>query len=182
MAERGIPQVKCLPLIAFVIVRQRSSAFRIPSADHDVRLPGKNWPQGFYKRHPELKTRRVKALDCARHDHNVYGKILHWFAIIDRELSDPAITPDNVYNMDETGVLLSIQGSLKVLVSDQDPRNYRGAGVKQELVTAIECTSADGKVHRPIDYLACVHPSKSLDNPRDPWLALRVFHNWIHQH
>lgn len=60
MAERGHPlQVKCLPFLAFVVARQRSSAFQIPSADHDIRPPGKNWPQGSYKRHPELKARRV---------------------------------------------------------------------------------------------------------------------------
>jgi hypothetical protein len=40
--------------------------------------------------------------------------------MIDKELSNPAIVPDNVYNMDETGVLLSVLGSLKVLVSKQD--------------------------------------------------------------
>jgi hypothetical protein len=32
-----------------------------------VRPLGKNWPQGFYKRYPELKAKRVKALDWARH-------------------------------------------------------------------------------------------------------------------
>jgi hypothetical protein len=44
--------------------------------------PGKNWPQGFYKRHPELKARRVMALDWARHDHNIYDKLMDWFSTI----------------------------------------------------------------------------------------------------
>lgn len=101
-------------------------------------------------------------MDWARHDHNIYDKIVHWFDIIGRELSDPAITPDNVYNMDETGVLLSVQGSLKVLVSDQDPRNYRGAGVKRELVTAIECISADGRFLDPL----IIWPASTH---RSPW-------------
>jgi len=52
-----------------------------------------------------------------------------------KALDDPAIVPENVYNMDETGVLLSVLSSLKVLVSKQDLRNYRGAGVKRTLVT-----------------------------------------------
>jgi len=145
-----------------VIARQRSSAFQLPSADLDIRPPGKNWPQGFYKCHPELKTKRVKALDWARYDHNIYDKILHWFAIIGRELSDPAITPDNVYNMDETGILLNVQGSLKVLISDQDSRNYRGAGVKRELVTAIEYISADRRFLNPL----IIWPASTH---RSPW-------------
>jgi hypothetical protein len=52
-----------------------------------------------------------------RHDHNVYDKVMRWFSIIGKELHDPAIVPENVYNTDETGVLLSVLSSLKVLVS-----------------------------------------------------------------
>jgi hypothetical protein len=64
ISERGYPlPVKVLRSLALVIARQRSSAFRTYDVDDDVRPPGKNWPQGFYKRHPELKIRRVKALD-----------------------------------------------------------------------------------------------------------------------
>jgi hypothetical protein len=51
----------------------------------------------------------------------------------------------NVYNMDEMGVMLCILSSVKVLVGKDDPRGYRGAGVKQTMVTAIECISANGR-------------------------------------
>jgi hypothetical protein len=84
-----------------------------------------------------LSSRRVKALDWARHDHNIYDKVIHWFSIIGKELHDPAIVPENVYNMDETGVLLSVLSSLKVLVSKQDLRKCRGAGVQRTLVTTV---------------------------------------------
>jgi hypothetical protein len=76
---------------------------------------------------------------------NIHDKVMHWFTVIGRELNDPAIVPENVYNLDETGVLLSVLSSLKVLVSKDDLRNYRGAGVKRTLVTAIDCISADGR-------------------------------------
>jgi hypothetical protein len=51
---------------------------------------------------------------------------------------------ENIYNIDETSVLLSVLNSLKVLVSKNELRNYRGARVKCTLITAIECVSADG--------------------------------------
>jgi hypothetical protein len=70
---------------------------------------------------------------------------MHWFSIIGKELHEPAIVPENVHNMDETGVLLSVLSSLKVLVSKKDLMDCRGAGVKRILVTAIECISADGR-------------------------------------
>jgi hypothetical protein len=36
-------------------------------------------------------------------------------------------------------------GSVKVLVGKDDLRDYRGAGVKRTMVTAIKCISADGR-------------------------------------
>jgi hypothetical protein len=56
--------------------------------------------------------------------------------VIGKELNDPAILRENVYNMDETGVLLSVLSSLKVLTG-KDDLSYRGAGVKRTLITAI---------------------------------------------
>jgi hypothetical protein len=112
-SERGYPlPVKFLRSLALVIARQRSSAFQTPTVDDGVRPPGKNWPQDFCKCHPELTARRVKALDWARHDHNIYEKVVQWFTVIGQELHNPVIVPENVYNMDGTGVLLSVLSSL----------------------------------------------------------------------
>jgi hypothetical protein len=55
------------------------------------------------------------------------------------------VLKENVYNMDETGIMLSVLGSLKVLVGRDDLRNYRGASVKQTMITAVECICADGQ-------------------------------------
>ncbi|KFY95895.1 hypothetical protein V500_02625 [Pseudogymnoascus sp. VKM F-4518 (FW-2643)] len=85
-----------------------------------------------------LKRMATAMADWKRHDNNIYNKITHWFEVI-----DPAMLPENVYNMDETGVMLCMLGSVKVLVSKDDPRGYRGAGVKRTMVTAIECISAN---------------------------------------
>jgi hypothetical protein len=65
-------------------------------------------------------------------------------------LKDPAVLLGNVYNMDETGIMLSLLGSTKVLVRREDTRDYRGAGVKRTMVTAIECISMDGRSLLPM--------------------------------
>jgi hypothetical protein len=168
MSNNGIPiPVKFLCSLALIIARQRSSTFQVPATDGKIQPPGKNWPQGFYKRHPELKARRVKALDWNRHDKNIYDKVTHWFTVIGKELDDPAILPENVYNMDETGILLSVLSSLKALVGKDDPRSYRGAGVKRTLVTAIECISADGR--SLIIWPAATHRSTWTTHPTPGW-------------
>jgi hypothetical protein len=135
------------------------SIFQTPTTeDDDIRPPGKNWPQAFYKRHPELKAMRIKALDWERHDHHIYKKVVEWFAVIRKELANPLILAENIYNIDETSVLLSVLNSLKVLVSKNELRNYRGAGVKHTLITAIECVSANGwYLHPLIIWLAATY-------------------------
>jgi hypothetical protein len=52
--------------------------------------------------------------------------------------------------MNETGVMLSMPGSVKVLVGKDDTRDYRGARVKRTTVTAIEYISADNRYLNPM--------------------------------
>lgn len=128
MSELGTPvRIKYIPSIAISATRHR------PEADRPVKPPGKNWAKAFEKRHPELQAQRVRALDWNRHEKNIFPKITHWFEIIGRVLTDPAIKAENVYNMDETGAMLSMLGSVKVLVGRDDIRKYRGARVKRKL-------------------------------------------------
>jgi hypothetical protein len=172
MSQNGYPlPVKFLRDLALVIVRQRGSIFRIPATDRDdIRAPGKNWPQAFYKRHPELKAMRMQAIDWQRHDHHIYEKVVEWFSIIGRELASSAILAENIYNIDETGVLLSILNSLKVLVGKNELKTYRGAGVKRTLITAIECISADGRyLHPLIIWPAATHRSTWTTHPTPGW-------------
>jgi hypothetical protein len=84
-------------------------------------------------------------LDWNCHKKNIYKKITHWFKVIKEVLQDPAVLVENVYNMDETGVMLSMPGSVKVLVSKYDMRNYRSAQVKCTSVTVIKCISGDSR-------------------------------------
>ena len=67
------------------------------------------------------------------------------FKVIEEVLQDPNVLPENAYNMDETGAVLSILGFVKVLVSKNNLRDYRGAGDKRTMMTAIECVFADGR-------------------------------------
>ena len=46
--------------------------------------------------------------------------------------------------------MLSMLSSAKVLIRKSDIRKYRGARVKREVVTAIECISADSRYLTPI--------------------------------
>lgn len=109
-------------------------------------------------------------LDWNRHEKNTYKKIIHWFEGIGKVLQDPIILPENVYNMDESGVMLSIPGAIKVLIGKDDIRDYRGARVKRTTVTAIECISADSRYLTPmIIWLATTHRSNWTIFPTPGW-------------
>ena len=166
MSNLGQPvRIKFIPSLAFSVARQRSTS------NQPIKPPGKNWPRAFEKRHPELKARRVRSIDWKRHGNTIHDKIREWFEMIGRVLQhDLAILPKNVYNMDETGVMLSMLGSVKVLIGKDDLRGYRGAGVKRTMVTAIECISADGRSLRPlIIWPASTHRSNWTIYPTPGW-------------
>jgi hypothetical protein len=165
MSNFGYPvRIKFLPSFVYSIACQRSTT------NIAIKPPSKNWAQAFQKRHPGLKSRRVRALDWKRHESNIYNKIIHWFEVIEQVLKDPAIMPENIYNMDETGVMLCMLGSVKVLLSSDDLRDYRGAGVKRTIVTAIECISANGRSLLPmIIWPATTHRSNWTTFPTPGW-------------
>ncbi len=72
--------------------------------------------------------------------------------------------------MDETGVMLYNLGSAKVLVGKDDPRDYRGAGVKRTMVTAIECISGNGRsLLLIIIWPATTHRSNWITFPTPRW-------------
>jgi hypothetical protein len=165
MSDLGQPiRIKFIPSIAFSVTRKR------PKADRPLKPPGKNWVKALENRYPELQARRVSALDWNRYEKNIYEKVIHWFEVIGKILQDSAVLAENVYNMDETGVMLSIPGSVKVLVGKDDRRNYRGARVKRTTVTAIECISAGGRYLKPmIIWPASTYRSNWTTFPTPGW-------------
>ena len=165
MSSLGQPvRIKYIPTLAFSIARRRSTT------NKPIKPPGKNWARAFEKRHPELKARRVRSIDWKRHENNIYDKMVEWFQVIGKVLQDAAVLPENVYNMDETGVMLSKLGSVKVLAGKDDRRDYRGAGMKRTMVTAVECISADGRALLPlIIWPASTHRSNWTTYPTPGW-------------
>jgi hypothetical protein len=72
--------------------------------------------------------------------------------------------------MDETGVMLSMLGSIKVITDKDDKRNYRGGRVKRTTITAIECISADGRYLNPmIIWPAKTHRNNWTTHPTPGW-------------
>ena len=96
----------------------------------------------------------------------MYNKVVDWFAVIRKELASPVVLAENTYNVDETGVLLSILNSLKVLVGRYELKTHKGAGVKRTLITVIEYISADSRYLNPlIVWPVATHRSTWITHP-----------------
>jgi hypothetical protein len=89
-------------------------------------------------------------LDWNCYKKNTYTKIIYWFEVIGKVLQDPALLAENVYNIDKTGVMLSIPGSVKVLVGKDNIQDYRSTRVKYTTVTAIEYISSNSRYLNPM--------------------------------
>jgi len=160
MSTLGFPvRVKFIPFLAYRLTLHG------PESARPTKPPHRNWTLSFRKRHSQIEARMVRALDWNRHDKNIYAKITHWFEVIGEVLRDPEILAGNVYNMGETGVMLSMLNSVKVLVGKDDSRKYRGARVKRTTITAIECISGDGRYLNPM----IIWPAKTH---RNNWTTL----------
>lgn len=156
-------RIKYVSSIAYSLARQRIER------DRPCRPPGKNWVQLLHKRHADvLKASKSMALDWNRFD--IFDKCTHWFNVIGKLLHDPAILQENVFNMDETGVMLSKLNTVKVLVGKDSRRDYRGARVKRTSITAIECVSAVGEVLNPIIiWPSSSHRANWTTHPTEGW-------------
>jgi hypothetical protein len=92
----------------------------------------------------------MKTVDWQRHEKNIWVKVEHWFEIMDKQLSQRDIVRGNVYNVNETGVLLSDLNTVEVIVSHSDARRNCRVGLRRTMITAVECISADGRCLGPL--------------------------------
>jgi hypothetical protein len=95
-----------------------------------------------------LKASRSRALDWDRF--KIYDQVLQWFGVIAKVPQGPVVMPENVWNIGETGTMLSKLISVKGLVSKDNQHGYGGAREERTLITAIECVSASGKCLDPM--------------------------------
>ena len=76
MSRNGYPiPAKYLPFFAAVIIRQRVASSKHSTSYGSPTLPSKKWRLAFYRRHSEVKARRLIAIDWKRHDFHIYDKI-----------------------------------------------------------------------------------------------------------
>lgn len=114
--------------------------------------PGKHWLERFLNRHDSLKMGRPSRLDPERARSFNRPTVMRHFELLKKKIDENEIPWENVYNMDEKGVQLGggrKNDGRKYIISRRRRRQVRTASDNLELVTVIECVSANGKCIDP---------------------------------
>jgi hypothetical protein len=139
--------------IAHHAKRQRNSiepVHQYQPEGHDVRIPGKNWPAAFHKRHPKLQIALKIPKNTKKCDQHIYDNIDTWINIIAPKLDTLKALNKNTYHVIATGGILKFPAIIPEIVGEDTIRAYLDANNKGKVVTAIECSSIDGQFINPL--------------------------------
>jgi hypothetical protein len=106
---------------------------------------GKKWWNRWKKRHAHLyKTVRAKPLAAERKAAVQRLEVHMHFQSFEREKARLGIRDENVYNFDETGFRIDCQSARTVLVPIEMKTFYMADPGNRDLITSVECVSAEG--------------------------------------
>lgn len=111
---------------------------------------GKDWIYRFLRRHPEVKTKIGQKLDHQRAQASTIDTIQAFFTQLQTLVSQYDIKPQNIWNMDETGIALGVCTNQTVLGTSSTNRTYVQRPENREWVSVIEAVSATGQKIRNI--------------------------------
>lgn len=72
--------------------------------NHDKKIAGVDWVKGFMKRHPDLSIRKPEDTSAARAMGFNKVAVDTFYSLLGEVYDKYNLTPDRVYNCDETGI------------------------------------------------------------------------------
>jgi hypothetical protein len=115
--------------------------------DRDAPRVGPRWAQRFVQRQPRLITRFRRRIDYQRAKCEDPKVVQAWFALVQNTIAKYGIQELDIYNFDETGFIMGMLSSAKVVTSSKRrgrPRTKQPGN--REWVTVIQSVCADGWV------------------------------------
>ena len=76
---------------------------------------GQRWIYAFFNRHPEVAARKTRRIDQKRDNASTVENITAWFEILKAWFLLYCFITCDIWNMDETGVMLGASGNNKVV-------------------------------------------------------------------
>jgi len=166
------PQHGLLRSMAEEIRTQRTAGINDVSQQLVCYSPlGKEWVTRFIQRHPLLSTALNKGIELSRMHDATKPVVEEWFRNLRNVIKEYNVTPDNMYNMDESVFSLGTTENMRVIVDVSAPMQLRVQPGRQEWITGIECICFDGTSLSPM----IIFKGEQLSQA---WISMNVPASW----
>ncbi|XP_061195392.1 uncharacterized protein LOC133203632 [Saccostrea echinata] len=132
-------------------------------------IPSDDWWRGFHSRHPEISIRKPEPLSTMRSRMMNRVVVSNYFSDLLVLISDNNLTPDVIWNMDETGKQFEHRPTS--VVARKGARSIPGrTGNSKENISILACVNAVGDVLPPMCIVKgktprCLESFSTLDSP-----------------
>ncbi|GAC97421.1 transposase [Pseudozyma hubeiensis SY62] len=110
-----------------------------------------NWLQSFLIRHPSIRTHWSRCLDNDRLSAANEDTIRRWYTQLRVIMREYSVASTNVFNVDETGFMLGVLGTERIVVPAGDPScRFKAQPGSWEWATVVECIGSGGQVLPPL--------------------------------
>jgi hypothetical protein len=192
--NRGLsPSLPFVRRMADLLLREREPSSSV----------GKNWLTRFVQRHNEFTSKFLRKYDYQRAKCNDPAVIQPWFDLVRTTIEKYGILMEDIYNFDETGFLMGVIATQKVVTQTRLPtsKQLRVACTKagrpkvtqpgnRNWVTAIECINAsgwavpsviifEGKVHQSSWYQTGIPRDWVIGLSENGWTDNELGYKWL---
>lgn len=156
----------------------------------DHKIAGKDWLSGFKSRHRQLTLRKPEATSAARAAAFNKVNVGKFFDLLTRVVDENKLTPDRIYNCDETGVTVVPKHRSKILsLRGRKQVGCLTSAERGNTITIEVCFSAAGAYMPPLFVFPRVRGNDQLMNDCPPgawaeyhssgWMQSDIFVSWF---
>lgn len=127
------------------IKQLREFAEEILKEKGDIDNLGESWVTAFLRRHPDIKSKFVSMRDRKRVVAQTPEIFLYWFYLFKEQVEKYSVAEEDIYNLDEKGVMIGMGNKIRVILSKYKKNPYSTHSGNREWVTSTECCSLAGR-------------------------------------
>lgn len=153
-------------------------------------MAGKKWFYGFMKRHPSLSVREPESTSLARAQGFNKERVEAYFEFLAKIYDEESLTPDRLYNMDESS-LSTVQDGQCLIIAERGKKRIGAvtSNERGESVTGVVCVSASGNFVPPMLIYKRKRMKAEMTNGAPPgtvfstqekgWMSNNGFVEWL---
>lgn len=156
----------------------------------DKQSAGKTWLRLFLKRHPDLSYRRPTGTSIARLKGFNRENVDEFFKLLEEAMNKYHYTPNDIYNVDETGITL-VPGKMPEILARKGKRQIAAitSAERGSTVTCVMCMNASGTFVPPMIIFPRKRDNQLLMRGAPPgaihachpsgWVQIDLFTKWF---